>query len=288
MSSVRPDIEAPSHPLEKDFAFRNNVAQAHVSIRNGFLRKVYGILFTQLAVTALVAGAMFYVRQPLLEASAFGGLSLLSAFLAFGFLIALAFKKHETPLNYILLFGFTLLESFAVGSIAYPEHRVTNNCWYGSVIVFFPGEILFLRSDPCGITSFIFQRFNVFASVLHYSGTIVLQAVGLTALATFGLMSYTFQTKRDLSQWGSGLCVALLLLIIAGPINFFLGSSLFEFSLSIGGALLFSLLIIYDTHRIMHHCSPEDYIVACIDLYLDILNLFLYLLRILKDIQGNN
>ncbi|KER30328.1 hypothetical protein T265_03272 [Opisthorchis viverrini] len=241
MSSVRPDIEAPSHPLEKDFAFRNNVAQAHVSIRNGFLRKVYGILFTQLAVTALVAGAMFYVRQPLLEASAFGGLSLLSAFLAFGFLIALAFKKHETPLNYILLFGFTLLESFAVGSI-----------------------------------------------VLHYSGTIVLQAVGLTALATFGLMSYTFQTKRDLSQWGSGLCVALLLLIIAGPINFFLGSSLFEFSLSIGGALLFSLLIIYDTHRIMHHCSPEDYIVACIDLYLDILNLFLYLLRILKDIQGNN
>ena len=48
------------------------------------------------------------------------------------------------------------------------------------------------------------------------------------------------------------------------------------------GAILFSLFIIYDTHMIMHRVSPEDYMFATINLYLDILNLFLHLLRLLS------
>lgn len=68
--------------------------------------------------------------------------------------------------------------------------------------------------------------------------------------------------------------------------QFFLGSSLFEFTIAAGGSLLFCLLIVYDTYRIMHHCSAEDYVVACVDLYLDILNLFVYLLRVLRSVEA--
>ena len=49
------------------------------------------------------------------------------------------------------------------------------------------------------------------------------------------------------------------------------------------GAILFSLFIIFDTHMIMHKVSPEEYIHASVNLYLDIINLFLHLLRLLGE-----
>ena len=49
------------------------------------------------------------------------------------------------------------------------------------------------------------------------------------------------------------------------------------------GAALFSLFIIYDTHMLMRRLSAEEYIFAAINLYLDILNLFLHILRILGN-----
>lgn len=62
----------------------------------------------------------------------------------------------------------------------------------------------------------------------------------------------------------------------------FINSKEFEFVISLGGALLFSGFIIFDTHMIMHKLSPEEYILASVNLYLDIINLFLYILRILE------
>ena len=62
----------------------------------------------------------------------------------------------------------------------------------------------------------------------------------------------------------------------------FFWSQTLEFVLSIGGALLFCGFIIFDTHIIMHKLSPEEYILASINLYLDFINLFIYILRILQ------
>jgi len=56
----------------------------------------------------------------------------------------------------------------------------------------------------------------------------------------------------------------------------------------VGGALLFSGYILYDTSVIMHHMGPDDYVMAAISLYLDIINLFLYLLEILRMLQGGS
>ncbi len=68
----------------------------------------------------------------------------------------------------------------------------------------------------------------------------------------------------------------------------FLMNETMEFLLAIGGAILFSLFIIFDLQELMHRTSPEEYIMATINLYLDIINLFLHILRILQAARRNN
>ena len=60
------------------------------------------------------------------------------------------------------------------------------------------------------------------------------------------------------------------------------GGSAAKLGMAIGGAFLFSAFIIFDTQMIMTRVSPEDYIMATIQLYLDIINLFIEILRILN------
>ena len=58
-----------------------------------------------------------------------------------------------------------------------------------------------------------------------------------------------------------------------------------ELGLSILGAVLFSGFIIYDTQLVMKHISPEDYIIAVLNLYLDIVNLFIKILKLLNALK---
>lgn len=57
--------------------------------------------------------------------------------------------------------------------------------------------------------------------------------------------------------------------------------------LAVGGAVIFSLYIIFDVYMISRRLSPDEYIPAAISLYLDVLNLFLHILRILSEMQRN-
>lgn len=77
----------------------------------------------------------------------------------------------------------------------------------------------------------------------------------------------------------------LFILIIGGILQLFFHSTIFELFLSIGGALLFCLFIVFDTQMLMEKLSPEEYILATINLYLDIINLFIYILRILQAVN---
>ncbi|KAI1239336.1 Protein lifeguard 4, partial [Lamprotornis superbus] len=106
-------------------------------------------------------------------------------------------------------------------------------------------------------------------TVSFYDVSIILQAFILNTTVFLGLTAYTLQSKRDFSKFGAGYvillfyCEAIELVFVAA------------------GALLFCGFIIYDTHLLMHKLSPEEYIVAAISLYLDIINLFLHLLHFL-------
>ncbi|NXK01888.1 LFG4 protein, partial [Herpetotheres cachinnans] len=118
--------------------------------------------------------------------------------------------------------------------------------------------------------------------VSFYEVSIVLQAFILTTAVFLGLTAYTLQSKRDFSKFGAGLFACLWILIFSGFLRLFFYSETMELVFAAAGALLFCGFIIYDTHLLMHKLSPEEYILAAINLYLDIINLFLHLLRLLE------
>lgn len=64
-------------------------------------------------------------------------------------------------------------------------------------------------------------------------------------------------------------------------------SEILHLGIAVAGAVIFSCFIVFDTHMLIHKLSPEEYIVAAINLYLDILNLFLEILKILDAMKRN-
>ncbi len=114
-------------------------------------------------------------------------------------------------------------------------------------------------------------------------GTVVLQAVAVTGVMTVGLSGYALTTKRSLMGLQPFLFMALLGLIVASVVNIFVGGTLMYTMLSWGGALLFSLLLMFDVQRVKY--APDtmgNAVVLTLGIYLDIVNLFLFVLRILQ------
>jgi len=124
-----------------------------------------------------------------------------------------------------------------------------------------------------------------------YTGTSVARVFFITA-GTFAAMSiYGYTTKRDLTGLGSFMFMGLIGLIIASIVNLFLASSALEFMISVIGVLVFVGLTAYDTQKIKssYHASDDDgtatkkAIMGALKLYLDFINLFLFLLRLLGN-----
>ncbi|GFR99326.1 protein lifeguard 4 [Elysia marginata] len=72
-------------------------------------------------------------------------------------------------------------------------------------------------------------------------------------------------------------------LMVVSFIQIMIPVPIIHLGISLAGAALFCVFIVVDTHLLMSRLSPEEYIMAAINLYLDILNLFLYILRILGE-----
>lgn len=124
-----------------------------------------------------------------------------------------------------------------------------------------------------------------------YTGQSVVQTFFVTA-ASFGALSlYGYTAKRDLSAMGSFLMMGLFGLIIASLVNIFLASSALQFAISVIGVLIFAGLTAYDTQRIkeMYYGSDDatvagrKAIMGALSLYLDFINLFMFLLRFMGN-----
>jgi len=111
--------------------------------------------------------------------------------------------------------------------------------------------------------------------------TTVAEAAGMTALAFLALSAYVHTTRKDFSAWSGMLFVGLVVVVIAGLIGIFIPSQAYQMALAGVSALLFCGYILYDTSDIIHG-GETNYIIASMRLYLDILNLFLSLLRLLS------
>jgi FtsH-binding integral membrane protein len=127
--------------------------------------------------------------------------------------------------------------------------------------------------------------------LLLYTGASVAQVFFITS-ATFGAMSlWGYTTKRDLSGFGSFLFMGLIGIIIASLVNMFLQSSMMQWVISVIGVVIFTGLTAYDTQRIkeMYFVGDDGTVVGkkalmgALSLYLDFINLFLMLLRLMGD-----
>ena len=107
---------------------------------------------------------------------------------------------------------------------------------------------------------------------------------GLLTLSTFGVLSlYAVVSKRDFSAWGSFFIVGLWVLIATSLINMFVGSAVGSLWIAAATVLVFSGLLVFDTWRIVRsgQYGPDDYVIAAVQIYLDLLNMFLFILSLL-------
>lgn len=107
---------------------------------------------------------------------------------------------------------------------------------------------------------------------------------GLLTVGIFGgLTAYVFLTKRDFSFLGGMLTVGLIIIVLAGLMNIFIGSLGMGFALAVGALLLFSGFVLYDTSNIIRRYPTTEYVAGALDLYLDAFNIFLAVLRLLNS-----
>jgi FtsH-binding integral membrane protein len=110
---------------------------------------------------------------------------------------------------------------------------------------------------------------------------IIGQAAVLTG-STFAVLTlYATLSRRDFSAWGGFFAVGLWVLLGALVLNIFFHSPIAELWIAAVGVLVMSGLLIFDTWRLRNAFGPNDYVVAAVSIYLDLLNLFLFILRLL-------
>jgi len=232
------DLENGSSVLRPEELQMLKLIDCQLSVRFAFIRKVYSILSVQLLVTfgfilvgSLNSGVKSFLQTHAIILWVALGLSIV-------FIIALACVpavRLNYPTNMIILFCFTILESYILAAIS-----------------------------------------------SLYETTSVIQAIAITIAITIGLTLYTFQSKRDFSVMGGGLYVVLMVFIFASFMRLFLPSSPILDTVWAGiGALIFSAYIVYDTFMLLNKLSPNDYVGAALSLYLDIINLFIYILELI-------
>mmetsp|Transcript_48731 Transcript_48731/g.116003 ORF Transcript_48731/g.116003 Transcript_48731/m.116003 type:complete len:262 (+) Transcript_48731:51-836(+) len=242
----------PGHPSADENSDGELSGIADVAVRNGFVRKVYTILSAQLVVTTLVAGVISQTATELKRSNP-GVVSLMMVFsTAMTIGIMLVFMccpntMRESPTNYVLLALFTLAEAIMVGFVC-------ANYTVQSVVVAF------------GITALVVVSLTLFACQTKYDFT--------------GLMPYFFVFSLVLC--GLGLALSIAAMCGASQNGAFRSMYLMYAAL---GALLFSGYIVLDTQLIVggkharFRFTIDDYCMAAITIYMDIVQLFLFLLQ---------
>jgi FtsH-binding integral membrane protein len=227
------------------------LAVSDTVVRHGFIRKVYGIVGVQLCLTALIASVVLRFGQAWMPTHPTIVMSLMLIALAGSIGTMCVFQccpevMHRSPTNYAIMLLFTVCEGLLIGFIC-----------------------------------------------VTYTLDTVLLAVGVTAFIVLALTLFACQTQVDFTGFGPYLFAGSMCLMAFGMF-FWIGSMLglgatplfkpLYLAYSCMGTLLFSFYIVFHTQQIVggkHRLqfSVDDYAVAAINLYIDIIQLFLFILR---------
>ncbi|CAK1585919.1 unnamed protein product [Parnassius mnemosyne] len=213
------------------------------SIRKAFVRKVYSILMAQLVVTL-------------------------------GFITLLTY--HQPTQLWVRRNPYL----FWIAFVAVIVCLIVMSCC-GNVRRQAPMNFVFL-----GIFT-VAESFLLGVTSSMYDSSAVMMAVGITAAICLTLTIFATQTKYDFTAMGGALLCATVVLLLFGIIAMFIpGNKIVTLVYASLGALLFSLYLIYDTQLMLggkhkYSISPEEYVFAALNLYLDIINIFIYILTII-------
>lgn len=231
------------------------LARASAGDRLSFLRKVYGLFFAGVlsaaggAMTALYAGTPVVLGKGIAvpPAVAFVMQHMIIAFIVYiAAFFGLQAVRHKPKINVVALLGFTFISGLIIAPSLFVATLMAK---MGST----------LSSNP------------------------VRDAFLLAGAGFGGLTAYAMVSKKDFSFLGGMLWMGLLVLIGASLIGIFVGSQIFHLAIASVGVLLFGAYVLYDTSRLLHSEEPITPVDAAISLYLDFLNLFLFLLQILSS-----
>jgi len=192
----------------------------------------------------------------------------------------------------VVAYGVAQNESFVVS--LYQSGAIWAILIAKLVIVFVLGRMV-MKMQPI-VAVGVFALFAVLMGI-GLSSIFIVYEIGsifkafMGASIMFGVMTvYGLTTKRDLTSWGTFLHMALIGLVIASLINVFLGSTTMDYVVSFIGIIIFTGLTAYDTQKIKQmsqslgsSVTEPDYIrlsiLGALELYLDFINIFLFLLR---------
>ncbi len=246
--------------FDRNLTARSGYRTDQVAIDAGlraYMIRVYNYMAAGVALTGVVAWLTFSAA---VVQTADGRLGLT----AFGQAI------YSGPLTIILLLGTLGLVFF----ISFRINRLQ------------PSTALMLFMAYAGLLGLVLS--SVF---LAYTGASITQTFFVSA-ASFGALSlYGYTTQRDLSPIGSFLIMGLFGLILAMLVNMFFASAGLNFVISAIGVLIFAGLTAWDTQRIKEMYSAQDdgtvagrkAVMGALSLYLDFINLFLFLLRFMGN-----
>lgn len=222
-------------------SFDNTTSFSDASIRAGFIRKVYSILLCQLVVT--IAFICFFLYcEPVQE-----------------------YARTHVGLFYGAL-AVTFVTMIAMACCENVRRNFPTNLIFLAIFTLCEGYLL-------GAVSSVYEKDEV------------LIAAGITAVVVLAITIFAFQTKYDFTMMGGILFVALIILICFGFLMIFFHNRVLSIIYASLGALIFAVYLVYDTQIMMgggkmYSISPEEYIFAALNLYLDIVNLFLYILQL--------
>lgn len=160
------------------------------------------------------------------------------------------------------------------------------------LVFFLSARIMSISVSTAGLLFVIYSFLNglTLSLIFLVYAAVTIQNVFFTTAALFAAMSfYGYTTKRDLTSFGSFLFMGLIGIILATIINIFIGSSALDFAISLIGVFVFVGLTAYDTQKIkemFYQLSDDNVatgrfaILGALNLYLDFINLFLFLLRL--------
>lgn len=197
---------------------------------------------------------------------------------------------HKVLRNTYMLLSMTLLFSAAMAGVAMAVGAPALPWWVNLAGML---GLLFLvhgtRNSGWGLASvFAFTGFigfvtgpmlSAYMAAIPNGAQLVALSLGGTGAIFVAMSGYALTSKKDFSYLGGFLLAGVVLILIAGIANIFLGISGLALAVSVAAIGVFSALILFDTSRIIHG-GETNYISATVALYLDIYNIFTSLLHL--------